>query len=223
VQMESKRFSSIDRRWSCVLRGFVFVPASAEHALRRLQGCGTSEFVAELHRLAALGTAWAGALLGYDALLLHPDGSRDLTAAVSYCSAPAAKGDALAQYVLAWALLLSGKTSAAGRELKKSALQLFPPALLDVVTFRWNGWAATRTRDSSILVSLRHARDIGHVAAMYWRSSLYRTGNFGMPRRVIGYVLMPVASCVLAFGRWRHPFSATVFVFNARAHGPLFT
>src|SRR5580700_1624702 len=99
-QIVARRFPSIDRRWQRQVRAGTYVPSAAVPYLARLKTEGAAAFVGELDRLAALGSPWASALLGYQALLLGTDGRRDVQKAIALCTEPAARGDAFAQYIL---------------------------------------------------------------------------------------------------------------------------
>jgi hypothetical protein len=55
---------------------------------------------------------------------------------------------------------------------------------------------------------------------LIWRCELYRSGRFGVRRRMLGYLLAPIAHSRYLFALWRDPLSACVFVL--RANAPLF-
>ncbi len=220
-QIVAQRFPSIGRGWRTLLRNGTYVPSAAEQHLIRLKQDGPEAFVRDLDRLASLGNPWAAALLGYQALLLGSDDARDTQKAIALCTDPAAHGDAFAQYILAWALLLAGNSPAAAKALKQSALQLFPPAILHSVTFFWNGWGVTKTDDSTILLSLKNAGQTGHRATLSLRCAIYRSGKLGVFRQTLGFLLTPIAMLLWAVATFRTPFSAQVFAFDTRASGHL--
>jgi hypothetical protein len=221
-KLVARRFPSIAPTWRGFLRSGIYVPSEAESHLSGFGLRGPEAFLGELERLAALGAPWACAVLGYQALLLAKDGTRDPQRAIQLCADAAVRGDAYAQYILAWAQLLAGDALGAAATLRKSALQLFPPAILDTVTLFWNGWGVAKSADSRILELIEQASIIGHRATLIWRCTIYRSGKLGTLRRLVGYGLRPVAKLAWKYSTWRAPFSARVFVFDARESGSIF-
>jgi len=207
-----RRYTPIHRRWSQYLRAPVFVPATAGPMLAKVRGQGAQVLRSELERLSSLGSPWAAALLGYQALLLRDDGSRDTERAIGLCKEPAARGDAFAQYILAWAYLLSRNQQDALVNFKKSVRQLFPPALMDAARIYWR-----HSKPQPLLRSLMHASKVGHRAALRLRCHIYRSGRLGMFRKFVGYALAPVAIVILIVAAIRNPFSAQVCAFNPKA------
>jgi hypothetical protein len=210
-----QKFRSIEPSWRKYIKGGIYIPFIAQQQLLTLKINGPEVFLAELERLASLGSPWASALLALQALLLRPDGTRDLGRAIELCKGPAARGDAYAQYILGWATFLNGDHLEAGSHFKSSAIQLFPPAVLDSVTFFW--LSHRLSRPEGVLTSLQHAKAVGHFATPLWRSKIYRSGRLGMGRLLLGYLIAPVAILRHLICRWRNPFSARVFVFDTRA------
>lgn len=208
------RYPSIRARWRKRLRAIVYVPVVAESMLNDFEYRGSAAFKAELERLAVLGASWAAALLAYQALLLRPDGTRDTARAIALCEHPAARADAFAQYILAWALLLGPKPEDAFAMLNKSALQQFPPAILDGAAFFMRGWGVAKGADDRVLKSLALGEQVGHRATLLIRCHVYRTGRLGMFKRLLGYMLTPVGTLMYAAGGLLSPFSAQVFLFR---------
>jgi hypothetical protein len=205
-KLVARRFPSIAPTWRGFLRSGIYVPSEAESHLSGFGLRGPEAFLGELERLAALGAPWACAVLGHQALLLAKDRTRDPQRAIQLCADAAVRGDALG----------------AAATLRKSALQLFPPAILDTVTLFWNGWGVAKSADSSILELIEQASIIGHRATLIWRCTIYRSGKLGTLRRLVGYGLRPVAKLAWKYSTWRAPFSARVFVFDARESGSIF-
>jgi TPR repeat protein len=209
-----RRFPSLGRFWQKYLHEAIYVPIAAEPRLRTLIDGGFSAFPQELERLASLGTPWASAWLAYAALKKTQEGVRDITRAIELCSTPAQRGDPLAQYILAWALMLNGDTLRGAQYMKRAAKQGFPGAVLDSVTLFWRGWGVLRADDRRILRLLDFADRVGHDAAWTWRFAIYRTGKLGTYRRILGYMFAPVGIVRYFLAKKLRPFSAEVFVFD---------
>lgn len=209
-----QRFPCIDHTWRTYLYGAIYVPVAARQPLATLKRDGGEAFLAELEKLAALGSPWAAAFLGYRALLLKEDGTRDIDRAIQLCTGPAASGDAYASYVLGWATYLSGRHAEAITYFRRAARQLFPPAVLDCAGFFW---IAYRDKEPlRVLVSLELARDVGARATIVFRSKIYRTGGLGIGRQLFGYLIAPIAYLYWHLAIFCDPFSAQSFSFDAR-------
>jgi hypothetical protein len=209
----NRRYPPLGRFWRKYIQEEIYVPLSAEPQLQALlkDGCKVEQ---ELERLASLGTAWASAWLAYSALKPTGDGFRDTPRAIHLCKTAAEGGDAFAQYIIAWALILEGDLPRGTRYMKSSAMQLFPPAALDSITLFWAGWGVQRTDDRRILRILKIADRVGHDAAWLWRFTMYRTGKLGPFRRLLGYLLTPFGILRYSLAKKLRPFSAQVFVFD---------
>ena len=168
----------------------------------------------EVARLSSLGSSWASAVLGYLALMPRADGVRELDRAIELCKPHADRGDAYAEWVLAWALLHKGQTNLAAATMQRAALQRFPPATLDFASFVWRGWGIKNPKIADALVQVRQAEKVVHKGAWVWISQFYRSGKFGMGRRNLGYLLMPLAWSRLAIGVWADPLSCQVLTFQ---------
>jgi hypothetical protein len=81
-------------------------PRAPEDNMRPRRLVGASR--RPLNFTVRLGSPWASAFLGYQALLLTPDGTRNIERAIQLCKQPALSGDAYAAYILGWATFLSG-------------------------------------------------------------------------------------------------------------------
>jgi hypothetical protein len=196
--------------------GVVYVPAVAEHHIPKAGRAHTPILLRELERLAALNVPWACAILSYYALLLKEDGSRDIERAISLCQGPARAGDAYAQYMLSWALRLQGDLKGSYENLKKSARMMFPPAVLDIVSFHNPDWdAATINRERKLRLTI--SSRVGHVCTFSRRLQFYRTGAFGALNLALSYLLMLYVFVRLTVAVTLFPYSATVFVFDRRS------
>jgi hypothetical protein len=96
--------------------------------------------------------------------------------------------------------------------MKRAALGGFLPAKLDLVTLVWNGRDPTGRNRRVAYDLLNHAD--GHKAAMVWRCRLNRSGEFGLIRQLLGYLLAPVAFLRYAVAFWTNPLSCKVLVFQ---------
>ena len=214
-EMVRQRFPSVDPSWRKRISGAIYIPLAAQTTLSTLNREGPEAFLAELEKLAALASPWASALLAFQALLLRPDGTRDVDKAIKLCKEPAAHGDAFAQYMLAWAMFIGGDRVEALVLFKASARQLFPPAVLDAAGLFWISHRLAQAK--GVLTSLEHAKAVGHYGTAWWRYKIYRSGKLGLIRRIAGYLGAPVALLYYAFAALREPFSAQVFSFDANA------
>ena len=170
--------------------------------------------VRELTRLSSLGSPWASAVLGYLALMPGADGIRELDRAIELCKPHADRSDAYSLWVLAWALLHKGEVNLAASTMQRAAVQEFPPALLDFASFIWRGWGIKNPKIADALARVRRAEKVGHKGAWVWRSQYYRSGKFGIIRRFLGYLLMPLAWSRWAIGIWTDPLSCQVLSFQ---------
>jgi TPR repeat protein len=209
-----QRFPCVAASWRKYIYGVVYIPLAAHQHLGTLKREGSKAFLEELEKLATLGSPWASAFLGYQALLLRPDGTRDVDRAIQLCKQPAASGDAYAAYILGWATFLRGDGAEAMSYFRRATRQLFPPAVVDQVSFFWmSHW---RTEPMRVLISLRIAKNVGHRATIAFRSGIYRSGKLGFARLVVGYLLAPLAWFYVNFAAWRDPFSAQSFAFHPK-------
>jgi hypothetical protein len=209
------------RLWRAWFNGALYIPEEGRHVLLFLEAGGPPGFLAELEKLAALGSPWASAILGYMALMPGEDGKRNINRAVELCKTHAHAGDEYAQYVYAWALLFLGETNRAYGMMKSGLLSQFPPATLDYTAYVWHGWGTKEPYPALALKLLRHAKRASHALALEWRCRFYRTGNLGLARRTLGSLLMPLALLRHIIAAWRDPFSCRVFVFQRGATRPL--
>ena len=122
----------------------------------------------------------------------------------------------------AWALLYSGRGRQAILTMKQAAASGFPPATVDYVTFIWNGWGTRDTYPGVALKMLHHADRVHHKAALVWRCKMYRSGKFGLLRKCLGGLILPMARLRYLWATLGDPFSPDVFVFQTWATGPFF-
>jgi hypothetical protein len=214
-----KRYQHVGRTWNGCFRGIVYIPEEAARHIDASSRNDADAFQAELERLSLLQVPWACAILGYKALLLKSDGGRDVEQALSLCAGPAQAGDAYAQYILSWALTLKGELTTAAAAMRKSAKQLFPPAVLDSANFFWRGSASDL--DVEITRFLDLSDRVGHAGTSSRRYAFYRSGRFGVVNLVLGYVLVPFAIVKYFFAARMSPYSARVFAFTRESDARL--
>jgi len=212
---------SSSRLWAAYFNGPLYVPEEGRDVLQFLESGGPSRFTDELKRLSTLGSPWASAILGYIALMPGPERTRDTDRAIELCKGHAHGGDSYAQFVLAWALIYHGETNLAYETMKKAMLTGFPPATLDFAVFIWHGWGTQERYPRLALRALRRADQTGHKAAFEWRCFFYKSGQLGIARRLIGYVLAPIGRLRYILALSRDPFSCRVFKFQIGTTGPL--
>jgi hypothetical protein len=188
------------------------IPSEGRYIMKSGGADGLTCLRAELERLSSLGSAWATSALGWLCICKAADGTRDAGRAIELCKGPAAAGDPYASYVLAWALALSGRGTEAFDMMKRAALAGFLAARLDLVTFVWNGWDPTGRNRLVACNLLNYASD--HSAATLWKCRLWRSGEFGWSRRLLGYLLTPIALLRYTRAFWKNPFSCRVLVFQ---------
>jgi len=194
----------------------LFVPESSRGVLQVLAEKGLSGMILELERLASLGSTWSTATLGYLALLPSSQGLRDPGRAADLCAKAAAEGDPYALYVLAWArFLLTNDRVVAGETMLRSSQKGFAPATLAMTVFAWPNRQLT-------LRFIDEAARLGHKGAFAARCGFFRTGKFGMARRIVGYLLTPFVRLHFVVALWLNPFSQNILSFIATDRRPAF-
>ena len=194
----------------------LFVPEQSRGVLAVLAKKGPSGMMLELERLASLGSTWASATLGYLALLPSSQGVRDPKRAVDLCSKGAADDDPYALFILAWArFLLTKKRLPAAEAMLRSSQRGFAPATLAMTAFVWPNTQLT-------LRFIDEATKLGHKGALAVRCGFFRTGRFGIVRKIIGYALTPFARLRFTIALWINPFSDQTLQFISTDPRPAF-
>lgn len=201
--------------------GCLYVPDQGRYALELLDTGGVRQFLDELERLSKLRSPWASSMLGYIALMPGPDGTRDVARALELCRPHAHAGDSYAQFVFAWALILSNELKRGFESMQKAAKSGFAPAAVDLATVLWNLPSKEASNGVAALQALKVADRAGHKAAAVWKYSFYKSGRLGMWRRPIGYLIAPFARLRLVLAGFKDPFACQVFVFAQRPTLPL--
>ena len=194
----------------------LFVPEPSRGVLFVLAEKGPSGMMLELERQANLGSAWASATLGYLALLPSSQGLRDPKRAADLCAKAAADGDPYALFILAWArFLLTKDRVVAAEAMLRSSQKGFAPATLAMTVFVWPNTQLT-------LRFIDDATRLGHKGALAVRCGFFRTGQFGIVRRTVGYLLTPFARLRFAIALWMDPFSENILSFISTDQRPAF-
>jgi hypothetical protein len=205
------------RLWRAYFNAALYVPPELCPSLRILESRGRDAFVAELERLSSLGSPSACALLGM--LCLTPDsgGTRDPKRAMELCKSHADAGHAYAQFVYAWAQMLTQRGTPAVATMNKAATHLFPPATIALGTFLLSTSGADPRQAEAARKVIGLAARSGHTSALLLRCSFYRSGRFGIWKRLLGVLLTPIAFVRPVFSTlFVDPFSARVFSFPMR-------
>lgn len=189
----------------------LYIPPQGRHLLGLLAFGETKSLTNELYRLSSLGSPWASALLGWLCLIPDRGGVRQVERAIGLCRAHAYAGDPYSCYVLAWAWVCVGRKEEAFPMMERAAAAGFPPASVDLITFLWPNLEESPQLAAELL---GRADRSGHMAAMLWRCRLYKTGNLGIVRRMLGHLMMPVALGRAFWGFWKGPFSSETLLFQ---------
>jgi hypothetical protein len=192
----------------------LYIPPEGRSVLKHLEAAGPSGLIQELQRLSALGSAWASAALDHIYLRPGPTAKPNPNRAIELCQNHAERGDSYAQYIYAWALLHLGQRNMAVRAMQSSAISRFPPAAMDFVIFVWHGWGMKQRDPRAARKLLRVAFKLHHAMALKWLCRLNRSGEYGIWRRVLGFMLTPFAHIRYAFAIWADPFAALVLTLS---------
>ena len=194
--------------WATRIRHPFFVPKEGEAVLEVLRIEGASGFLTELDRRSQLGSAWASSLLAYIELSNATEEGLRTARARTLTTRHAERGDAYAQYVLAWALFIGGEHGSAIEYMTRSAVQGFPPALMDFALFAWLGVSESAPDPSTAMRLLASARRAKHSGEWLRRCGFYRSGKYGAAKRILGIALEPIAMCQYGAAVLWSPFSA---------------
>lgn len=200
----------------------LYIPQEGRFVLKTLEVAGPPGLIKELQKLSALGSPWASAALAHIYLRPGPEKKPDAEQAIDICRSHAERGNAYALYISAWAFLHLGQRAMAVRAMQSAAISRFPPAAMDFVVFAWNGWGMKERDTGAALRLLRVAFSLRHAMALKWLCRLYRSGEFGIWRRVLGLFLMPIAVVRYALAIRHDPFSEHVLTLSMNT-SPLYT
>jgi TPR repeat protein len=198
------------------IAGPLYIPASESTSLGKLASEGPAGFIAEVNRLAANGSAWALATIGYLSCMPDKNGKRNWSKAIEVCEAPAAAGDPFAQFILAWALRYSNRCQEALRNMKASAAGGFSPAMMGLSTFLMAGVGIQQQDTRGAFQALIQAKRAGHNLAAVRYNALCRVGHCGILRQFGAFLLAPAVFFRSGLAGWRDPFSANSFILNAQ-------
>lgn len=199
----------------------IYLPAELGSARSLLIREGRGAFVSSLYRLADSGVASAAAALAVLSLYGDLSGSKDPTKAVSICKRFADSDDDYGSYVLGWSYVACGDQVSALRYMSRAAERLFPPALLGLASFAWNGIGVDHRQDDIALRFVDGATGLNHAFAPVMRSAFAISGRLGWVRRLYGWSSYPVALTRFALATRRDVFSSLVFHINLDARNTI--
>ena len=188
------------------------VPGNANHLFRT---GAIQSAVDEYQRLAALGSKGAQSVLAFLSLSGALDDKPDIGCAEAFAKDAADAGDPYAQYVLAWVRYMQGRPGEGLKLLHRSATTAgFVPAILEFARWVEQGIASSGGPDTETAERLyRVAYKKGHPMGLLMLANLYRSGARGAARKVMGYVLRPYAGLLVVYNHFRHPYSASNFLY----------
>src|SRR5258706_5283886 len=208
--------------WKRALNYPLFVPEEQRGLATFLVRGEIDAFVCELSRLAVLGSAGASATLGFLELCGGVTGERRVAAAQSLVQRHAAAGHAQSQYILAWCFWHNERGDDALDQMRRACAQRFAPAAFDLARFVQRGWGV-RTADLVVAEKLLwKAHSIGHVSAAQFAFHMWRTGNWGILKSIVGALTYPLATVRVMIHWYFRPLSANVFFYNPHASRTLF-
>ena len=97
----------------------------------------------------------------------------------------------------------------------RSSQRGFAPATLAMTAFVWPNTQLT-------LRFIDEATKLGHKGALAVRCGFFRTGRFGIVRKIIGYALTPFARLRFTIALWINPFSDQTLQFISTDPRPAF-
>jgi hypothetical protein len=204
----------------CVINYPIFVPPLPITVTEPLLAGDVATLCSELQRLSDSGSWSAGALLAYLHLRGAPNGAPDLDSAERACSAGARSRHAYSEYVFGWIQMARGQPSDAVNWLRRSAKQLFPPALVDIARFMANGIGFDAQNQGAAIAVLRDAHRLGHRMALVYIAEILRGRSLGW--RLLGNSLYWYAVWRATRFASRYPFSPKSFVTSLSTARPLF-
>ena len=208
----------IIQRASRRVKSPIYVPPEGLSSLRILAESGFEAFRSEVERLFHLGSPWAAALLGHLHLTTEAGGAPK---AIEVCRAAANGGSAYAQYVLAWALAYAeDNQKQALHYLRLASLQNFTPATVDLAQFVFRGMGTTAPGPRAAVRILRIAIKRGHRGAPARILYIYRKKGPGLARKILGYVLAPIAAVWYLASIYANPFDENVYLLVRRLGHP---
>jgi len=198
------------------IAGPLYIPASESTALSKLAMKGPAGFIAEVNRLAASGSAWALATIGYLSCMPDKNGKRNWAKAIEVCEAPATAGDPFAQFILAWALSYSDRCQEALRNMKAAAGGGFSPAMMGLSVFLMAGVGIQHQDTRGAFQAVIQAKRAGHNLAAVRYNALCLAGHCGILRQFGAFLLAPAVYFRSGLALWRDPFSANSFSLNPK-------
>ena len=210
------------RAWRNGLCSPLYVPRELVGIREHLTLGRVSAAIAELMRLAELGSASAAALLDYMCLQGVPFKLDEATSISKLCRDAASQGDSYAQYVIAWREYNENNLEKALHWLNASMRQLFPPAVGDFAQVAIRGAGMSRRRPDLARRSLYHAIRLGHLPSLLYLVQFAKTGAFGAAWRPFGWLSYPIVLLFITTAMHFRPFDLALFTHVIGGSRPLF-
>jgi TPR repeat protein len=220
-------FLSKESRQSARIMGnvlkFPLYDGDCSPAARELLAVGDVDgALAEWRRLADLGSGKARCVLAYIALKGTHSAEPDLEEARRLASSAISGERGYANYVLACIALKEKQTSTVAQYLGESYKAGFLPGatLLAALSLgEPNLKAKTRSNAESILIKAAAA---GHRPALIFLCSFYLRGRFGLAKRALGLLLLPVAVIKFSVSAKYRGMSVNCFQYYNHSAAPIF-
>lgn len=203
-----------------VLNYPIYIPLLPGSATTPLVSGDVESLCLQLSRLANIGSRSAGALLAYLHLKGAVSSTPDLKSAARVCVKGAQCGDPYSEYVFGWIKMAEGDPAEAVIWLRRSAKQLFTPAIVDTARFMAGGVGFEGPDDKAAISVLTDAHKLGHRMALVYIAEYLRARN--RLWRVLGEIAYPFATWRATRFVTRYPFSSHCFVTSLTTSRPLF-
>jgi hypothetical protein len=93
--------------------------------------------------------------------------------------------------------------------------------MVDFAKFVWSGVGTGARQPEAALKAIQFAHRVGHKGALLIQCGLCSSGRLGLGRRLLAYLLYPIASVRYLVAICLDPFSSDVFHFQKNARRPL--
>lgn len=198
------------RAWRNGLKHPIYVPVELSSIRVRLSHGKVADAIAELRRLATLGSDSASATLAVLCSIYRNVHSEDSNAAMRLCIDSANRGFGYAQYALAWNEHRRGNNRELAKWLQMATRGGFAPAMgdLGLLLIAPGDISARRASVAKRLFILAMRR--GHLPSVLSYLQGCRRGRFGERYRLFGLILSPIATSLMVPVLWLCPFSFAV-------------
>jgi hypothetical protein len=178
--------------------------------------------IAEWRRLADLGSGRARCVLAFVALNGTPSAEPDLEEARRLASSALGGERGYANYVLGCIAIKERQSTDVGRYLGESYKAGFLPAAVLLATLTLASKSSTEKSSALAVGALHRAASVGNRPATIVLYAHYLRGRFGVTKRALGLVLLPIALIRFSLSAKYHCFSVACFHYSIRARVPLF-